>query len=73
MFIFIFKYCNVADFYHVTFAFRRADFYYEIPSIGSQEESLHLSVQGQSYFCILAYYFVIFHAFHCIERAYFEF
>ena len=31
--------CNVADFYHVTFAFRRADFYYEIPSIGSQEEN----------------------------------
>ena len=31
--------CNVADFYHVTLAFRRADFYNEIPSIGSQEEN----------------------------------
>ena len=29
------KSCNVADFYHVTFAFRRVDFYYEIPSIRS--------------------------------------
>ena len=50
-------YCKVADFYHVTFTFRRADFYYEIPSIGSQEENPHLSVQGHSYYCIICLFF----------------
>ena len=57
-------YCNVADSYHVTFAFRRVDFYYEIPSIGSQVESPHLNVQGHSYFCNISYFFffILFHA-----------
>ena len=59
--------CNVADFYHVTFSFRRADFYYEIPSIGSQEESPHLSIQVHSYYCIICLFlFVI--LFHAIEN-----
>ena len=42
--------CNMADFYHVTFAFRRADFYNEIPSIGCQEKNPSLQRSGSIVF-----------------------
>ena len=61
------KYCNVADFNHVTFAFRRADFYNKIPSIGSQEESPHFSVQGHSYYCIICLLFFCY-SFSCERK-----
>ena len=58
--------CNVADFYHVTFAFRRADFYNKIPSIGSQEENP--SPQRSESLVFLYYLLILFVIFFSCER-----
>ena len=50
------KICNVADFYRVTFAFRKADFYYKIPSIGSQEQNSSPQRSGS---LVFLYYLLI--------------
>ena len=58
-------YCNVADFYHVTFAFRRADFYNEIPSIGSQAENPSPQRSGSHvflYYLLISFCIFLFHA-----------
>ena len=53
--------CNVADFYHVTFACRRANFCYEISSIGNQKENPSPQRSGSLVFlCYLLISFVIF-------------
>ena len=57
--------CNVADFYHVTFAFRRADFYNEIPSIGSQEVNPSPKRSGSLvflYYLVISFGIFLFHA-----------
>ena len=57
-------YCNMADFYHVTFAFRRADFYNEIPSIGSQEENPSPMRSGSLvflYYLLICFVIFLFH------------
>ena len=51
---------NTADFYHVTFTFRRADFYNVIPSIGSQEENPSPQRSGSLVFCIISNFFFLF-------------
>ena len=58
-------YCNVADFYDITFAFRRADFYHEIPSIGSQEEDPSPQRSG---LLVFLYYLLIFYYLFFQER-----
>ena len=50
----------MADFYHVTFAFRRADFYNEISSIGSQEENAGSLVF--LYYLLISFGISLFHA-----------
>ena len=57
----------MADFYHVTFAFRLADFYTEIPSIGSQEEN-HSSQRSVTGILVLFTYFFIIFLFHAREN-----
>ena len=57
--------CNVADFYHVTFTFRRADFYNEILSIGSQEENPSPQRLGSLvflYYLLISFVISLFHA-----------
>ena len=58
--------CNVADFYHVTFAFRRADFYHKILSIGSQEKNPSPQHSGSLVF--LYYLLISFIIFFSYER-----
>ena len=61
----IWMYCNVADFYHVTFAFRRADFYNEIPSISSQEENPSPQRSGSLvflYYLLISFVISLLHA-----------
>ena len=55
----------MADFYHVTFAFRRADFYNESPSIGSQEENPSPQRSGSLvflYYLLISFGIFLFHA-----------
>ena len=52
-------------FYHVTFAFRRADFYNEIPSISSQEENPSPQRSGSLvflYYLLISFGIFLFHA-----------
>ena len=62
---YIHTYCNVVDGDHVTIAFRRADFYYEKPSIGSQEENPSSQRSGSLiflYYLLISFVIFLFHA-----------
>ena len=49
----------MADFYHVTFAFRRADFYNEIPSRQPDGESFTSAFRVARIFVLFAYFFLL--------------